>query len=91
MAGVVLEVLAALTVGGVNVILWDVILWVLFIYPGVCVIGKRLHDRDKSAWWYLIVLVPLVGGIWLLVQCAFLEGTRGPNRFGSAPVKTAFG
>jgi uncharacterized membrane protein YhaH (DUF805 family) len=42
---------------------------------------RRLHDTDRSGWWILIALVPLVGSIVLLVFTC-LAGTRGPNRFG---------
>ena len=42
---------------------------------------RRLHDQDKSGFWYFIAFVPFIGGIWLLVL-TLLEGTRGPNRFG---------
>jgi uncharacterized membrane protein YhaH (DUF805 family) len=48
--------------------------------------SKRLHDRDRSAWWILILLVPLVGAIWLFVQTGFLRGEAGPNRFGPDPL-----
>ena len=52
--------------------------------PNLAVNVRRLHDQDKSGWWILISLVPLIGGIWLLVLY-FIEGTRGPNRFGPDP------
>jgi uncharacterized membrane protein YhaH (DUF805 family) len=42
---------------------------------------RRLHDQDKSGFWYFIAFVPFIGGIWLLVLTV-LEGTPGPNRFG---------
>ena len=45
---------------------------------------RRLHDIDKSGWWILISLVPLVGGIWLLVLLC-LQGSRAANRFGPGP------
>ncbi|MDP0496678.1 MAG: DUF805 domain-containing protein [Verrucomicrobiota bacterium JB024] len=64
--------------------------WQLFlIYPSICVYGKRWHDRDKSAWWILIGLIPFIGWIWVLVECGFLKGTDGPNRFGEDPVPAA--
>ena len=47
---------------------------------------KRYHDRGKSGWWILINFVPLVGGIWYLVECGFLKGTAGANAFGSDPL-----
>lgn len=47
---------------------------------------KRFHDRDKSGWWVLISIVPIIGPIWLLVECGFLRGSIGVNQFGSDPV-----
>jgi uncharacterized membrane protein YhaH (DUF805 family) len=44
---------------------------------------KRWHDRDKSGWWVLIGLIPLVGLIWAFIETGFLSGTEGPNRYGS--------
>jgi uncharacterized membrane protein YhaH (DUF805 family) len=49
--------------------------------------AKRWHDRDKSGWWALVAFVPVIGGIWTLVECGFLKGTAGPNRFGADPLK----
>ena len=54
----------------------------LALIPSVIVYIKRFHDRDKSGWWVLIGLIPIIGPIWLLVECGFLKGTPGPNRFG---------
>ncbi|MFQ1699424.1 DUF805 domain-containing protein [Loktanella agnita] len=54
------------------------------LVPGIAVAVRRLHDRDMIGWWCLIALVPLVGGIALLVICA-LEGTKGPNKYGADP------
>ncbi|MEL6324344.1 MAG: DUF805 domain-containing protein [Pseudomonadota bacterium] len=28
----------------------------LFIYPYICLFGKRLHDANRSAWWFLAFL-----------------------------------
>ncbi len=56
------------------------------LYFVFAIYTKRWHDRDKSGWWSLIVLVPIIGGIWLLVECGILEGTRGPNQFGPDPL-----
>ncbi len=57
----------------------------LFLYPALAIYTKRWHDRDKSGWWSLIMLVPLIGAIWMLVECGFLRGSDGPNRFGDDP------
>lgn len=52
--------------------------------PSIAAGIRRLHDTDRSGWWLLIGLVPLIGGIWLIVLLV-LEGTSGPNRFGPDP------
>src|SRR5262245_54404523 len=54
----------------------------LSLIPPVLVYIKRFHDRDKSGWWVLIGLIPIIGAIWLLIELGFLQGTSGPNRFG---------
>ena len=54
------------------------------LLPGLAVAVRRLHDTDRSGWWLLIGLVPLVGGIVLLVFFV-MGGTRGSNRYGADP------
>ncbi|MBD0734930.1 DUF805 domain-containing protein [Streptomyces sp. CBMA29] len=52
--------------------------------PTIAVTVRRLHDTDHSAWFLLWLLVPLVGGIVLLVHlCA--DTTQGRNQFGLSP------
>lgn len=49
---------------------------------------KRWHDRDKSWFWACMLVIPLVGGLWPFIECGFLDGTPGPNRFGPSPKAT---
>jgi uncharacterized membrane protein YhaH (DUF805 family) len=37
---------------------------------------KRYHDRGKSGFWSLLLLVPVAGWAWLLVECGLLPGVR---------------
>lgn len=53
--------------------------------PGLAVSVRRLHDVDKSGWFYFILLIPIIGGIWLLVLFC-TEGTRGENKYGLDPL-----
>lgn len=55
------------------------------IIPGLAVSVRRLHDIDKSGWWILICLIPLIGAILLLVWYA-TAGNRADNQFGPPPV-----
>ncbi|MGW8191293.1 DUF805 domain-containing protein [uncultured Sphingomonas sp.] len=54
------------------------------LIPSFTVTFRRLHDTDRSAWWMLLVFLPIIGWIWLFVLYV-TEGTRGPNRFGPDP------
>ncbi|WP_188578348.1 DUF805 domain-containing protein [Azorhizobium oxalatiphilum] len=51
------------------------------LLPSIAQSVRRLHDCDRSGWWVLLALVPLVGIIVLIVFWA-QRGTAGPNRFG---------
>lgn len=52
--------------------------------PGLAVLARRLHDGGRSAWWFFIVFIPLVGFIVLLV---FLcqDSVPGENKWGPNP------
>lgn len=63
-----------------------VLMLLVSLYVGLALYAKRWHDRDKSGWWSLIMLVPIVGAIWLIVECGILPGTKGSNRFGPDPL-----
>ena len=56
------------------------------IWFGLAVGAKRCHDRYRSGWFQAIMLIPIIGGIWLLVELGFLKGSEGENRFGPDPL-----
>lgn len=56
----------------------------LVLLPGLAVVVRRLHDTDRSGWWFWIQLVPLVGAFVLFVFTV-LDGTPGPNQYGPSP------
>ena len=96
--GVVLEVLALITQAGhihaattsttaafsFTYGWWVWVGWLLTAVPAWSSQATRLHDRGHSAWWLLWVLLPLAGGIVLLVQMC-LPGEPGSNRYGPGP------
>ena len=52
------------------------------LLPSLAAGSRRLHDTDRSAWFLLLWLVPVIGWIILIVW-AIQEG-KEPNRFSSA-------
>lgn len=85
----ILQVLELILLGGFvgpdgDIGIFSSIFSLAVLLPTIAVGVRRLHDRDMSGWWYLLVLIPLIGGLILLfffVQ----KGTEGPNRFGPDP------
>jgi uncharacterized membrane protein YhaH (DUF805 family) len=64
------------------------IFWVIYVIyglavliPGIAVGVRRLHDTDKTGWWLLIGLIPIVGIIVLIVFWA-TDGLPAPNKYG---------
>jgi uncharacterized membrane protein YhaH (DUF805 family) len=54
------------------------------LVPSIAVGVRRLHDTNRSGWWYLIVFIPIIGAIVLLVWF-ITEGTPGTNEYGTDP------
>jgi uncharacterized membrane protein YhaH (DUF805 family) len=85
---IVLEVIDGLLFGtldsGMGVGLLSGLYGLAVLIPSLAVTVRRLHDIDRSGWWILIALVPLIGGIVLLVF-ALLDSTPGTNQYGPNP------
>lgn len=61
------------------------LLYVLVTFlPGLALTVRRLHDTEKTGWWVLISIIPIIGSIWLIVYLA-TEGTKGENKYGPDP------
>jgi uncharacterized membrane protein YhaH (DUF805 family) len=62
------------------------VVYILMVWISLAIAAKRWHDRNKSAWWILIAFVPVVGVFWYLIECGFLRGTSGANKYGADPL-----
>lgn len=54
------------------------------LVPSLAVMSRRLHDTNRTHWWILLNLLPLLGIIVLIVFWAG-EGNRGANQYGPDP------
>ncbi len=63
-------------------------IYALFVFiPGLSVLVRRLHDVGKSGWMILIALIPIIGGIWLLIL-TIRDSNPGDNVYGPNPKNT---
>lgn len=58
---------------GVALLALAPLLWVEY-----AIVIKRFHDRGKTGFWSLLVLLPIVGWAWLLIDCGFLPARDVP-------------
>ena len=56
------------------------------LIPGITVTVRRLHDSDRSGWWLLIALVPVIGALALLI---FMVWTASRARTGTARARSS--
>ena len=81
----VVSVLALFQVSGLFpatlIVVCMVVLYAFCFFSQYAIAAKRWHDRNKSGWWSLISLIPLVN-FWMLIELGFLTGTDSANRFG---------
>lgn len=50
--------------------------WLAVLLPSLAVSTRRLHDTQRSGWWQLVGLIPLIGMVILLVFMA----QKGPEQ-----------
>jgi len=54
------------------------------VLPSLAVTVRRLHDIDRSGWWFFIILVPILG-FFVFLYFMFKQGDAEDNRFGPNP------
>lgn len=65
--------------------LLQIVIGLGLLIPSLAVQVRRLHDIDRTGWWLLIGLVPLIG--WIVLLIFYVQrGTEGDNRFGPDPI-----
>ncbi|ELD3473846.1 DUF805 domain-containing protein [Enterobacter hormaechei] len=60
------------------------ILSFLLFFPYIAVLIRRLHDTDRSGWWLLLYLVPLLGP-FVLLYFTCQGSSEGNNCYGPNP------
>ena len=76
-------ILGTVTANGIGLI--SSIASLALIIPSIAVAVRRLHDTDRSGWFYLLNFIPIIG--WIVLIIFFVQqGTNGRNRFGDDPL-----
>lgn len=81
---IVIDIVLSIIQSMVHTTLITALFGLALLLPSLGVSFRRMHDIDKSAWWLLIGLIPLIGAIVLIYWFA-QPGTAGSNQFGPDP------
>lgn len=60
------------------------IFYLIMLVPNLSVSVRRLHDIGKSGWYMFLGLIPLIGGLILLVW-SLMDSEPGENQYGKNP------
>ena len=55
------------------------------VIPSVAIVARRLHDINKSGWWYLIIFTII--GVIPVIYWLCKAGDDGENNYGFNPLK----
>ncbi len=72
---------------GTNLSILSILYTFAVLLPSIAVGVRRLHDTDRSGWWLLVVLIPIIGWIALLIF-SVQDSTPGENNYGANPKET---
>ena len=56
----------------------------VLLLPNLSVSVRRLHDIDRSGWWFLILLIPIIGAL-VLIYWWVQPSTKGANSYDVQP------
>jgi uncharacterized membrane protein YhaH (DUF805 family) len=85
--GFALGILIIIPVLGIIFGIASSIFGLVIIIPSITAGVRRLHDTNKTGWLMLLCLIPLIGGIIVLIMCV-MEGTHGSNQYGPDPKRS---
>src|ERR1035437_5041223 len=54
------------------------------VTPHLAIGSRRLHDTNRSAWWLLLALIPILGAL-VLIFFFVTESDHGENQYGPNP------
>ena len=72
---------AGISSGGATIVILS---FVFAFVANLTATVRRLHDQDKSGWFYLVQFIPAVGGLIFFVLTLW-PGTSGTNSYGYDP------
>jgi uncharacterized membrane protein YhaH (DUF805 family) len=84
----IVEIVVAIIDAAIGNTILGIIVGLALLLPTLAVSARRLHDTDRSGWWILIGIIPLIGTIILIVF--YCQDTRGGYQDQAATPQTSY-
>jgi uncharacterized membrane protein YhaH (DUF805 family) len=89
-----ITVIIGILLSGIDVILgtynWDVeigllggIFSLVIFIPSLALFVRRLHDTNRTGWWFFLIIIPIIGAIVLLIFLCI--DSKEDNKYGANP------
>ena len=80
LGAIIINIVIAIIARAAHVVVLQYVVDIIVALVSLSLAVRRLHDTNRSGFWWLIGLIPIIGGIVLLVFYC-LPGTPGPNKY----------
>jgi uncharacterized membrane protein YhaH (DUF805 family) len=80
LGAIIIDIVIAIVARAAHVVVLQYVVEVIVALVSLSLAVRRLHDTNRTGWWWLLGIIPIIGGIILLVFYC-LPGTPGPNRY----------
>lgn len=81
LTSVLVIIAAAIVDSAIGSVVVTSLAYLFLIIPGIAVSVRRLHDTNRSGWYLLLNLVPLIGSILIFIW-SVTPGDKKANQFG---------
>ena len=80
LGAIIIDIVIAIVARAAHVVVLQYVVEVIVALVSLSLAVRRLHDTNRTGWWWLLGIIPIIGGIILLVFYC-LPGTPGPNKY----------
>lgn len=87
LVSIIISLMITVVEAVINTMILGTIFSVVIFLPNIAITARRLHDTNRSGWWQLILLIPIIGLIVLIVWLAGKSKDEG-NRYNEETLGT---
>ncbi|HIE34981.1 MAG TPA: DUF805 domain-containing protein [Campylobacterales bacterium] len=83
----IISVIAAVLGNIIGFPIFELLVFLALFVPDIAIAVRRLHDINKTGWWLLVGLIPLIGAL-VLIAFFVMKSYPDDNQYGPPPLPT---